>query len=372
MTAAIQLKKAPKQTQTTSQKTFQRLKKKIEQLHAELAQEQRTLDGYVTLHREKIDPLKLQVTTLLQQLLKALYAHYKKPDFLKKQEREALRGLLHSKSREILDDFEENVLDPEIAQMYQEMSGESFDTTSSKELDSLREAMQEMFDRETDLNIDFSNIEMTFDESELLRRIGKAVQEAETTAQNRQSEKPKSKKEQARLKKTAEIEALQKQEIGSVYKRLAKTFHPDLEQDPQEKLAKEQLMKQLTGAYDSNDIHTLLVLEMQWLSRAENAGVLKSEEQLKIYNSLLKEQVAELEQQLTVSIMHPKYHQLRPYIEEYMQIGEEIFYITLSQLRADILLYTDALKRLENSDQKKAVQSIVHDWMRDTAFNELF
>ncbi len=56
-------------------------------------------------------------------------------------------------------------------------------------------------------------------------------------------------------------------------------------------------MKQLVVAYEKNDFHALLQLELQWIYKEENNLELLSEEKLNIYIQVLKEQEQELEKQ---------------------------------------------------------------------------
>ena len=57
-------------------------------------------------------------------------------------------------------------------------------------------------------------------------------------------------------------------------------------------------MKRLTSAYDNGDLHALLLLEMEWMNRTSGQGKVQSDDQLKIYNSLLKDQIASLEENI--------------------------------------------------------------------------
>ncbi len=94
---------------------------------------------------------------------------------------------------------------------------------------------------------------------------------------------------------------LQKKEMGTIYKQLAKEIHPDLEQDPKKKAEKVELMKKLTTAYKEKDMHTLLSLEISITGSREH-----SDEKLKIYNNTLKTQIRQLHMKLnTLHLQHP-------------------------------------------------------------------
>jgi curved DNA-binding protein CbpA len=81
--------------------------------------------------------------------------------------------------------------------------------------------------------------------------------------------------------------------IGAIYKQLAKVLHPDLEPDPEKRGEKLALMQQLTAAYRNEDLPSLLRLELEWLHREEGDLDRLTEEELKIYNAVLREQAGE-------------------------------------------------------------------------------
>lgn len=112
--------------------------------------------------------------------------------------------------------------------------------------------------------------------------------------------------------------------VGAIYKQLAKAIHPDLEQDLALKIEKEELMKKLTTAHEQNDLHTLLSLELEWMNRSENAYdrvKLQTEDQLKIYNSILKKQIEDLEERIEDVFVHPKYISIFSFFREGIQEG---------------------------------------------------
>ena len=75
-------------------------------------------------------------------------------------------------------------------------------------------------------------------------------------------------------------------------------------------MQKKELMKQLTIAYENNDLHTLLRLEFSWIQKEENNPDKLTEHKLDIYNEVLKEQVFELEDEINQVLHHPRYASL--------------------------------------------------------------
>jgi hypothetical protein len=81
-------------------------------------------------------------------------------------------------------------------------------------------------------------------------------------------------------------------EIKSLYRKLAKSFHPDSEQDEDIKSQKNKLMQDLTTAYENNNIYELLKLQ------AHNLGPLEGDEQeITKYTKYLNKQIKALKHQ---------------------------------------------------------------------------
>lgn len=106
-----------------------------------------------------------------------------------------------------------------------------------------------------------------------------------------------------------EREAARKRTMGVIYKQLAKALHPDLEQDPVMRERKHTLMQELTKANREGDLHTLLRLEMDWLTREPGASDLRGvgEDKLGIYAELLEEQIEELQAALREVAYQPRF-----------------------------------------------------------------
>lgn len=83
-------------------------------------------------------------------------------------------------------------------------------------------------------------------------------------------------------------------DIGPLYKELAKQLHPDLEQDETEKERKHALMQQLTEARKHRDLYTLLRIKGELGNNTQTANW--SLHQLKRYNKLLQDKLQQLQQ----------------------------------------------------------------------------
>ena len=113
--------------------------------------------------------------------------------------------------------------------------------------------------------------------------------------------KPSSKKAAAadeRLRKQREKEQAKLRDFKSLFKSLAKAMHPDLVTDPVDKEHREDWMKRLTSAYESQDLHGMLTIEMEWLGSESQDLAKASDQKLAIYSELLREQILEAEEQV--------------------------------------------------------------------------
>ena len=123
-----------------------------------------------------------------------------------------------------------------------------------------------------------------------------AQEEAQAT--ERSAKRKKSPKQQAAEdQKQAEEKNITKS-VRALYMDLVKALHPDREPDEAEKLRKTELLKQVTTAYQANELLTLLRLQLE-LQRIDQSHLENlAEDQLRYYNKLLKEQARELDEAL--------------------------------------------------------------------------
>lgn len=85
--------------------------------------------------------------------------------------------------------------------------------------------------------------------------------------------------------------------VRALYLSLVKALHPDKEPDEAERERKTKIMHQVTEAYRQNDLQLLLSLQMELEHIDQHQLDSLSDEQLSYYNTYLKDQVEELEQQ---------------------------------------------------------------------------
>jgi hypothetical protein len=130
--------------------------------------------------------------------------------------------------------------------------------------------------------------------------------------------KKKSKKQIEReLKQAAldkEKEELEQKSVRGIYIELAKVLHPDAEMNEEEKLWKQELMKEVNLAYEAKNLFKLLELEMTWLSKQNNYLADMPLQKLKTYNSMLQDQAAKLEFEYFMLDRDPRFSDVIEYV----------------------------------------------------------
>lgn len=318
MSTIIPLKPVTKTTLNIHQKTFNRLKKKVQVLRNRLKETETALEKALQFFKTEISPLKRSILISTSDFIKLLYRCYKNPKKLSKRDKIDLKEIIVQKCYETskLSNSIKDI-DLEVQAIFKELEGVDFTESYSREMEEGKAILSEMC-KELNLDVNLSSLETSDDEESIIRKVFQAMHEAheKQQAETPHPTKPKSKKEIQKEIKAQELEQLQHKGLGTIYKQLAKALHPDLEQDPMVKAEKEQLMKRLTTAYENEDLHTLLSIEMEWLNRTESderEGRQQTDEQLKIFNSLLKDQVEELEFELEMTSKNPRFYCLQDF-----------------------------------------------------------
>lgn len=309
---SLAVKKKSKEPLSKGQTTFNRLIKKVEKLRKDIDSLQKDLDTALARHTLKVYPAMAETTRLHVEIIDLLYPYFKKTKVLTAQERSTLGGILSELLDHVIGSDDEAL--ERHKKMYKALNGENYDDVLQQDMELMRDGINQMF---ADQGLDFDMDDVDFSDSEAMARKMHALKEKFQAEQERlEQQPPKRKKTKRQLEMEARAEEMEKarnRSLSTMYKQLARSLHPDLEQDVTLKAEKEELMKQLTVAYQAQDLHTLLKLEAQWMSR--NSGNIQAltEEKLSIYNAVLKEQVAELEVEYHRTIGHPRYESLMPY-----------------------------------------------------------
>ncbi|HWK07065.1 MAG TPA: hypothetical protein VNS58_25705 [Puia sp.] len=322
------ISKQQKQALSKEQQTFNRLIKKIEKLQAELEKSAHTLQQKLDFYGKHIYPLEQRELVLLKELTRCLYQFFRESHLFSRNDKAILGEIISMQLHNILH-LEQTEPDDEFKEIFRAVEKRDYDEAAEEELDLMKEEMASMFEgMGVDLNIDDMDRKMT--EEEIFQKITELKEQFRKNAER--NDAPPRRKTKKQLEKEAnekKLEEARAKSINSIYKQLVKIFHPDLEQDPDIRLEKEELMKKLTTSYKSGDLHTLLKLELQWIQQ-EGINVDKlTDDKLALYNESLKQQANDLEGEINQLLHHPRYQPLY----QFAASPNQLLYISVNDIK---------------------------------------
>ena len=310
--------------------TFNRLRRKIETLQNRITNTQKDYEKALSVYCTKVAPRETQLAALVTQFIVKIRELTRNKTTLTKKEKAALHGILEQDVNLLFELESPNNLHAEVHALHEEIYGHSIN-------DALKEGFEEAFDElKRDLEEegcnkfdgmdweDFAGDENSW--QEMVKKFAEAAIEKMSTQEELNS-KPKTKKEILKEEKARQLEEWKNKGIGTLYKRLAKELHPDLEQNPERRVEKDRLMKQLTTAYEKRDLIVLLELESEWLKQVDKDTETSSEDRLKVYNTLLKDQIHDLENQLRMIRLNPRYYDLQRCLQDQDEDVDPLDYI---------------------------------------------
>ncbi len=323
------------------QKAFNTLVKKIEISRRDLARWQTT----VLLYQQKVAsdyaPLVSKFRELQAAMAQGLDAALDK-NKLTKTERRFVRQFICEVAEPLLAESD----DATLKAIYNKHSDIDFDRQEATAAKNMQVAMERMFGVDFEKDADLSSPQSVVDQVELQMEKARLLQMEE---QDRRSQRKKTAKQIAREEKQKTDSDQTSQSIREVYRKLVSALHPDREPDPVERARKTALMQRVNQAYDKKDLLQLLELqlELEHIDAATIAGL--SEERLKHFNKILKDQLAELEQEIAHLEMPMRqmfhlgpYHMLTPegvmprLLQDIAQLQRHI-----RQIKKDILIPSD-------------------------------
>jgi hypothetical protein len=206
-------------------------------------------------------------------------------------------------AQELLCDLAEHLVcetgDEALKAIYNKHSASDFDADATAAAESLKNAMEGLF------GFDLGDTAELNSPDDLMAHVHQHMQQQadqlhqeDQARQDKRSQRKKTPKQLAReeqLKAEADQTSLS---IREVYRKLVSALHPDREPDLEERQRKTILMQRVNQAYDKKDLLQLLELqlELEHIDAHSIAGL--SEERLKHFNKVLREQLAELEQEI--------------------------------------------------------------------------
>jgi hypothetical protein len=305
----------PAQKLSSQQRTFNSHVKKVETLQRDLARFNAKLGDTLAYYTKEIFPLVREKKMAQKNLLSLFYGFLCKPKFLRPAQKRTLKTLMQNIMNDFLN-YETTEPEDEMKKIFLAIFGSSYEQAKEEAFEGVKMDMKDMFDEMgVDMELDFLHHNMTEEEmAQYANRMRAEMQSKEEEKKRQAFGNPK--RETKRQIKERLAKEAQDKSISIIYKGLAKALHPDLEQDQNKKGQKEELMKKVTVAYQKKDLHTLLKLELEILYSEEKGIDKLSNEKIKAYNELLREQIEELQMQIDMLPEHPRYSPLLAFVHE--------------------------------------------------------
>lgn len=305
------ISRANKKRLTKNQEAFNKITAQIEKLRKDIAKKQLHFDNAMDVY-SAIHPLRKRKAEELRKVFDILWGVYKSKR-LSRSDQRLLKKILQDDMYEIFQLLADKP-DEDLKNIFRELEGESYEQVLKREDAEMKEEVKEMFGQ-MDIDINLDEVE---DEAQLAAKLAEARHKLMEQEEQKQHQRQKNKKKTARQVEKQNMqqaaEEVKQKNISTIYRQLAKLFHPDLEQDEARRAEKEMLMKQLTTAYQSKNLHDLLLLELKWIHKETNHLESLTEEKLAVYLQVLREQAKELEQEKYNLFQQPRYYVL---IEEF-------------------------------------------------------
>ncbi len=276
------------------QKLFNSLIQKIEKSRAQLAEWEAANTRFHSKYATAVMPLLKNVEELQVKLVYRLDQAGDQPG-LSKSERRKLSCMIAENAQDILLTRD----DAAIKDIFNKHSDVDYDDIGAADQAGLKSALEDVLGFEFDDDVDLKSQEDLLAHAQKKLLEAQAREDAENEAgQARQATRKKSPKQlAAEAREHAEAQQL-RQSIREIYRKLASALHPDREPDARERERKTALMQRVNQAYDKNNLLLLLQLQLE-LEQIDQAHINNvSEDRLKHYNKILREQLSELQHEI--------------------------------------------------------------------------
>jgi hypothetical protein len=282
-----------KPTLSKGQKTFNTLIKQIEKRRASLNAWEEFAPVFQQKYVNELLPLTQKMQRLRAQMARLLDEQSNQKR-ITHTERRTLSAVIVDLAARCLEEEDSD----ELKTLYNRHSRSNYDDVRASELDEMKSMLETVLGVELD-DIDMNSPDEVLDRLQAHIEQDDAAQAAEHQAHQAQSAtKKKTAKQLAAETRREEEEAQLSGSIREVYRKLASALHPDRESDPEERKRKTALMQRVNEAYSKNNLLRLLELQLELEHIDQNALDNLSEDRLKHYNKILKEQVSELDDEI--------------------------------------------------------------------------
>ena len=367
----LTISKAGKQQLTKNQQAFNKLTQRIEKLQKDIEKKQLQFDMALKIYGTELYPAQQKLLESRRKLIIVLWDIYK-GNKLSKTDQRHLKNVLQFHMQEL---FEDTTAEPDevIQQIFSELEGISYDKMVQQEKE-LRDAEMKELLKKMKVNMDGIDME---DEAAMAAKFAEAQQkiiekeaENELREQKRQAKKKKTSKQEESEKMQKAVDEMKQKNISTIYKQLAKLFHPDLEQDEERKVEKGILMKELIAAYEAKNLHALLTLELKWIHKETDHLESLTEEKLKIYLEILREQASNLEYQKIMVAQQPPYALLfRLFGFSVQQYPVEIVKTEVKKFTQIVQEFDIEISDFESDMGLRHVKNMLRQWKKEEQQN---
>jgi hypothetical protein len=289
MQELIQIKTENSAVLTKLQKQFNNSIQKIDFLKSKIGYVKKEMDQIQVKITSEILPLEKKLIEVQIKEIIYLDALFQQNIF-KKRENNTLSEMIFERTTEFISRTES----PELEDIFtRHNDGVSFEEAnkeaSKKATETLKESFSSIFGMKFDDDADLS------DPEKFQEYIDQQVAAEEAEYEARKANKKKTAKQIEKEEKQQQEAKNLNKTSRQIYMELVKAFHPDREKDELEKERKTLLMHRITEANEKDDLFELLRLRLELLGTDFEHS---NDESLKYYVKLLKQQVAELEQEI--------------------------------------------------------------------------
>ena len=284
---------------SATQQRFNRLLAKIDKLEGQVTEMQTLADAFRPLYQSTLKPLREEHRAAVRRMALCLDERLQRKGLSPAQKRDGAEILCSL--CEMLAAFGDEAM----AALHDQYSARTLRQKEEDQAALMRSMMENALGQPLDMDAQDDSLDPL---EAVMRASHERLHEA------RQAEEAQREAAQARKKKNptpAQRKAGQQQEeaetvLRQVYRQLASALHPDRERDPAEQQRKTALMSEANAAYAKQDLMALLHLQLR-IAQADVQDLLQQpEERIAAMSRLLKQQAAELEQELFARQHHLK------------------------------------------------------------------
>jgi DnaJ-domain-containing protein 1 len=148
------------------------------------------------------------------------------------------------------------------------------------------------------------------------------------------------------------------EDLKKLYREVAKKIHPDLAEDENERLRREQFMKQANIAFENGDTQRLRQILQEWGSSPESVkGEGIAAELIRIIRKIaqVEERLRVIESQVA-ALKHSDLFQLKERVEESKRVGADLLGRMAHDLDRRIAAAQIELEAIQGTDKQCAIQ----------------